>query len=234
MDSVPQKVCTGCNVSKPAVAFYVKDKRTGRLYARCKTCDYERTLAYRRAHKERFREIGRRRWAEGKDQQAKRAYLDVHPDLMRRSTAAYRERHRDRLLIDRRQGQQDYYARYRERIIPRVQRYRDTNGEAIRARSRAAYPAKRDLIYAWGHERRARLRGSGGKHTPAEWDAIKAAQGYRCLMCSRSEPDINLTRDHIVPICEGGTNDATNLQGLCKPCNARKGRKTLDLRQQPA
>lgn len=29
--------------------------------------------------------------------------------------------------------------------------------------------------------------------------------------------------DHIIPLCEGGLNDVTNLQLLCHPCNLKKG-----------
>ena len=31
--------------------------------------------------------------------------------------------------------------------------------------------------------------------------------------------------DHIVPKRDGGTDDASNLQGLCKPCHSRKTKK---------
>jgi len=43
---------------------------------------------------------------------------------------------------------------------------------------------------------------------------------WRCVFC-RSTAD--LTIDHIWPRARGGTNEESNLQTLCRPCNCRKG-----------
>lgn len=34
------------------------------------------------------------------------------------------------------------------------------------------------------------------------------------------------TWDHIVPVCQGGTDDASNLVPACRGCNSRKGGRT--------
>lgn len=44
--------------------------------------------------------------------------------------------------------------------------------------------------------------------------------GNACLHCGTTE---SLTMDHIYPWSLGGSDDATNLQALCGPCNNRKG-----------
>lgn len=46
---------------------------------------------------------------------------------------------------------------------------------------------------------------------------------FRCAICPATE---RLTIDHIVPVAHGGSNDETNLQVLCSPCNSRKGART--------
>ena len=50
---------------------------------------------------------------------------------------------------------------------------------------------------------------------------MKARQAGKCRHC-----DVKLTKnfevDHAVPLCEGGTNDKTNLQLLCKRCRDNK------------
>ena len=47
--------------------------------------------------------------------------------------------------------------------------------------------------------------------------------GYRCRECGASKDDgATLEIDHIVPIANGGTNDISNLQTLCKKCNRGK------------
>jgi 5-methylcytosine-specific restriction endonuclease McrA len=71
------------------------------------------------------------------------------------------------------------------------------------------------------HKRRALLHGSFSR---AEWEYIKYYYGYTCPGCLRSEPEVKLTVDHIVPLCRGGLNSRENLQPLCMECNARKSR----------
>lgn len=77
----------------------------------------------------------------------------------------------------------------------------------------------------WNKVRCYRLRGASGKHTLEQWEQMKAECGYRCKHCKRCEPDITLTRDHIIPISKGGTNDIANIQPLCKSCNSKKGNR---------
>jgi 5-methylcytosine-specific restriction endonuclease McrA len=72
--------------------------------------------------------------------------------------------------------------------------------------------------------------GNGGSHTLGEWVWIKFVQNNTCLMCGRSEPEIKLTKDHIVPISKGGTDNIGNIQGLCHSCNCSKNAKFIDLR----
>jgi len=45
---------------------------------------------------------------------------------------------------------------------------------------------------------------------------------HQCQSCGKTTPEISLSIDHIVPLALGGTNDLSNLQTLCLPCNQRK------------
>jgi len=47
--------------------------------------------------------------------------------------------------------------------------------------------------------------------------------GGRGFTLSLLEPREALTRDHLVPLSRGGTNDWTNVITACSPCNTRKG-----------
>lgn len=74
--------------------------------------------------------------------------------------------------------------------------------------------------------RGARRRGAEGSYTASEWEKLKKDHNYTCLHCGRKEPEIKLTRDHIIPISKGGNNYLENMQPLCGSCNSKKGNKS--------
>jgi 5-methylcytosine-specific restriction endonuclease McrA len=56
-----------------------------------------------------------------------------------------------------------------------------------------------------------------------------ARDNYRCQYCGRGTADLrpreSLTRDHLIPLSRGGTNEWTNVVTACSPCNTRKGNR---------
>jgi ATP adenylyltransferase len=46
--------------------------------------------------------------------------------------------------------------------------------------------------------------------------------GGRCELCGVSSKEIQIDVDHIVPRARGGGNESSNLQALCRRCNAEK------------
>lgn len=79
---------------------------------------------------------------------------------------------------------------------------------------------RRAQVLRYFHDKRA----NGGTHTETEWLALCARYDQRCASCGGSK---KLTRDHIVPVSKGGTNDIDNIQPLCKSCNSAKKDKVL-------
>ena len=67
-----------------------------------------------------------------------------------------------------------------------------------------------------------------GNHTPSQWEELKSHYLYMCLCCKKQEPFIKLTRDHIVPIVLGGSDEIANIQPLCLSCNVRKYTKIIN------
>jgi hypothetical protein len=46
---------------------------------------------------------------------------------------------------------------------------------------------------------------------------------FTCQYCGKKSPDVVLEVDHIVPLCEGGSDDIINLRTSCWECNRGKG-----------
>ncbi len=70
--------------------------------------------------------------------------------------------------------------------------------------------------------RYAREKGAEGKHTLAEWENLKAQYNQECAKCGEKK---KLTKDHIIPLSEGGTDYISNIQPLCINCNSKKWKK---------
>lgn len=78
--------------------------------------------------------------------------------------------------------------------------------------------------------RRARIVGAGGSFTRAEWVALKEQYGNKCLSCGRTEAEVKITPDHVIPLALGGSNTIDNIQPLCWSCNAAKQARVADYR----
>lgn len=51
---------------------------------------------------------------------------------------------------------------------------------------------------------------------------------FTCQYCGRKSPDVVLEADHIVPVCDNGTDDVINLRTSCWECNHGKAGKPLN------
>ena len=85
--------------------------------------------------------------------------------------------------------------------------------------------------YCPEHRRQVRkerdARRSGPRpYSSAHWQRLRRLVLGReplCRICMADGRVVEATVvDHITPLADGGTNDVTNLQPLCKPCHDRK------------
>lgn len=59
--------------------------------------------------------------------------------------------------------------------------------------------------------------------------AIYLRDGCACAWCGAKVEDesTKLTLDHVIPHCDGGSNDASNLVTCCKRCNESRGIRSI-------
>jgi len=101
----------------------------------------------------------------------------------------------------------EYYIKNKEKINKASKEYHKLHPEKNRLYAKYARDRKMSAI---------------GSHTLGEWELLKKQYGYTCPCCEKSEPEIKLTEDHIVPLSKGGSNYIENIQPLCKSCNSKK------------
>jgi 5-methylcytosine-specific restriction endonuclease McrA len=71
----------------------------------------------------------------------------------------------------------------------------------------------------------------------AKRNALPYRQAYRAVSyrrmpmsayCAVCAATTDLTKDHIIPLSKGGTNEPSNIQTLCRQCNSSKGATVSD------
>ncbi len=83
--------------------------------------------------------------------------------------------------------------------------------------------AERERVRETGREagaiRQAQMREARalGRHTDQQWEDMRFRYDNACLACKDAKGFV--TRDHIIPISEGGTDAIENIQPLCLSCN---------------
>lgn len=105
--------------------------------------------------------------------------------------------------------------------------YRENNLEAYRQRKRNYARLHPEIFRSASRKRRVIKLKAEGDHTFGDWELLKKQYGYVCPSCHKSEPEIKLTEDHIVPLTKGGSDFIENIQPLCKPCNSIKHTKIM-------
>ena len=89
--------------------------------------------------------------------------------------------------------------------------------------------SKNKEYVSWSRNKRNRIKkilnNNGHYHTFGEWQTLKAQYNWTCPCCKKSEPEIKLTEDHIIPLSKGGSDIIENIQPLCVHCNFKKHTK---------
>lgn len=163
--------------------------------------------------------------AYNKESQARRTakYRASHPEKRPLWSQTYYEAHREEIAA---RTKADYES-HREERRAYFKAYRAANREKIAAYQTAYQQANRDKLRVFAANRLARKIENGGSHTADEWQALCALFGNACVCCGATA---RLVVDHVLPVSRGGSDDISNVQPLCKPCNSKKHVQVIDYR----
>lgn len=117
-----------------------------------------------------------------------------------------------------------------DEMVRRAREERRVEGDRIFAeieRSREWCEAHPEGTIRYKRRRCARKIAAGGSFSEAQFEALCEFYDNLCLRCGESK---ELTRDHVIPLVDGGSNEIMNIQPLCRRCNSLKGTKHTDYR----
>jgi 5-methylcytosine-specific restriction endonuclease McrA len=187
---------------------------------------------------ERRREIARNYAAKNRAKQSLtlQVWREKNRDMVRNLTNKWHTDHAAELRAKRRQWRKEHPEQARARDQEQWRRRRAKNAETIREWYRKRYVRCRDDYLAAARNRRASKVPAPGTHTAEDIPRLYEAQAGKCAAChvplSKTGKD-KYSIDHIVPLKPRaggarGTNDASNLQLLCRPCNRAKSNLSPD------
>ena len=206
MLSIDSKACSWCSEVKPFSEFYkVKSSVcANRLHSQCKTCVCQISRHTRNPEKYSMPKRNKRQ-------------TKICPICKKnKSFSEYSPRQRKKTL--------DGISSWCKKCQAKTQKVR-----------RIKYPPKKQK-YSPSHNkahlsnRRSRKNKAGGSFTALQWDELKLFHNFTCLCCKRTESDISLTADHVIPVSKGGTSNIVNIQPLCQSCNSKKYTSIIDYR----
>jgi len=196
--------------------------------SRCRECLNAQKRAERAAKPEQYKETARKYVESNQEhvREIKRAHQKANPEKYSEALKRYQETHREELNTkakERREANLEHARAIGRKAYER-------HAEERRQASREYFKLHPEKSVAASNRRRARKYQAGGSHTEQEWQELKALYDYICLSCGKQEPEIQLTRDHVIPLEKGGGDSIENIQPLCARCNSKKNNKHIDYR----
>jgi hypothetical protein len=138
--------------------------------------------------------------------------------------ARRRDGHSARCKTCENQRHADEYKANTDRVLQRHARYYKAHPEYWHQWTSMYHQLHPEKRIAANATRRARKLGAPvNDFTAAQWRAMKAHYGYRCVYCGKKQQ--RLTQDHITPFSKGGSHTASNIVPACRSCNSKKGIK---------
>ena len=198
-----EKQCIVCKQLLPPSAFKKNIANQDNLHDTCNTCRINNEKTKQRAYR--------------------KQYYKKYPEKKKEEKKKYKKQHQEAF--------KEYSKNYYYSHIDEIKKSRQLQAQELKEYRRQYKQKNRDIIKQQKQQYRARKHNAPGSFTESQFAQIKALFNYTCPMCKKSEPEITLTRDHVIPLKKHGTNYIENIQPLCAACNSKKGTAHIDFRK---
>jgi 5-methylcytosine-specific restriction endonuclease McrA len=153
-----------------------------------------------------------------------RNWRDANPERFAESVRQWREANPEKVV----EGGRKWYASNTERKGKTNRRWAQTNPERRAEITRNWQKTNPEKVKVKDHNRRAKVKGNGGKLSKDIVQLLLIQQSGKCACCGADLSQTGYHLDHIMPLALGGINDDSNVQLLTPTCNLRKGAKHPD------
>lgn len=219
--SITTKQCSKCRETKPIDSFgFQKHRKDGRN-PWCRACKSVAGKEFEARYRDR-REVQRKAWLDvnrDKRNAYQREYSKKNRARVHAAWKRWRVKNREKVLV----WSAANYERHKDARLSAMKAYRAANQHALRQKRIIYEQVNREMLAMHKRAYKARKRSAEGRFTPNDIERIKVWQRGRCACCRDKLVDFHI--DHRIALSQGGSNDPTNLQLLCPPCNLKKHAK---------
>lgn len=219
-----QIISTESPVVKPCIKCGAVDRNKR---GDCRPCHRERVREYREANRDKVRE-NNRKWRDANPEKfaaCQRKWREANKEKSAERNRKWRETNRDRDMEVKRK----YREANKERAAQRDRKWQKANPEKVAERNRKWKQSNSEKVKAVTQNRRAKIKGSGGKLSTDIVQTLLIRQSNKCACCGADLMQTGYHLDHIMPLALGGANDDSNVQLLTPKCNLSKGAKHPDV-----
>lgn len=157
--------------------------------------------------------------------EAQRQRCQANPEKHNERSRKWRANNLDKA----RENERRWAAANPERVAEKCRKWRKANPERACKNALKWQKANPEKKAELNHNRRAKVKGNGGKLSKGIVKRLMTLQKGKCgCGCGADLKATGHHLDHIMPITLGGLNNDTNVQLLTPKCNMRKGAKHPD------